>query len=145
MRRFGEISLFKVDDFTYHIGACRYTYKQKDIPWIIFYLSRKTARRERKKIYDRDRSGSMFKLFNKVNVSGMRTILKEFKKYFDSLPPNELVAILAEDDCFEKRIAFYEKQMNRLGWLVCDIVKEDFYDKFGNENGKKKVLIFRRY
>jgi len=35
--------------------------------------------------------------------------------------------------------------MNRLGWLVCDIVKEDFYDKFGNENGKKKVLIFRRY
>lgn len=143
MKRFGNISLFKIDDFTYHIEASKYTYKQVDIPWLIFYMSRKTAKKERKELYNRDRSESMFKLFNKVNVSGMRNIIKEFKKYFDSFNIGEFVAISAEDDSFEKRIDFYEKQMNRMGWVVHEILNENFYNYWGYKY-KKKVLIFRR-
>lgn len=143
MRRFGNISLFKVDDFTYHIESSRYNYKQKDIPWLIFYISRKTARRERKELYNRDRNDSMFKLFNKVSVSGMRVIIKEFKKYFDSLSQDDFIAISAEDDMFEKRMKFYEKQMNRMGWIVCEVLNEIFFNDWGYQY-KKKVLIFRR-
>lgn len=143
MRRFGNISLFKVDDFTYHIESSKFNYKQRDIPWLIFYISRKTARRERKELYNRDRSDSMFKLFNRVNISGMRIIIKEFKKYFDSLAQDDFVAISAEDDSFEKRINFYEKQMNRMGWIVYEVLDEVFFNDWGYQY-KKKVLIFRR-
>lgn len=143
MRRFGNISLFKVDDFTYHIETSKYNYNQRDIPWLIFYISRKTARRERKELYNRDRSDSMFKLFNRVNISGMRIIIKEFKKYFDSLAQDDFVAISAEDDSFEKRINFYEKQMNRMGWIVYEVLDEIFFNDWGYQY-KKKVLIFRR-
>lgn len=143
MRRFGNISLFKVDDFTYHIESSKYNYNQRDIPWLIFYISRKTARRERKELYNRDRSDSMFKLFNRVNISGMRIIIKEFKKYFDSLAQDDFVAISAEHDSFEKRINFYEKQMNRMGWIVYEVLDEVFFNDWGYRY-KKKVLIFRR-
>lgn len=143
MRRFGNISLFKADNYTYHIETLKYIYKQKDIPWIIFYMSKKTAKKNRWELYNKDKSNSMFELFGKVSVAGIRTIIREFKKYLDTLNQDDLVAMSAEDDYFEKRINFYERQMNRLGWIVCDILNENFINYWGSSY-KKKVLIFRR-
>lgn len=145
MRKFGEISIFNTDGFKYRIYTTRYIYKQRDIPWVVFCLTRKTAKRERRDLYERSRGDAMFRIFGKIPVSGIRKILKEFKEYLDSLDDETLIAITAESDSFKKRICFYEKQMLRAGWIVCDILNETFYTgEPWFSKYKKKVLIFRR-
>lgn len=143
MKKFGEISRFEIDEYKYLFYAHRYTYKQEDIPWIDFCLTRKNAKKLRAKKYKKDRVESRYELIGGIPISGMRKLLKQFKEYFSNVN-SDFVAISGADDFTLKRLEFYEKQMNRLGWIVCDTLMEEWYYNYSYEKYNKKVLIFRR-
>ena len=117
MIKFGEIARINYNDYRYILKAHRYTYKQLDIPWIDIFISSKSSKKIRgNKLSKSDR---MYSLVNDTGFFVIRKIINAIKDYLKNINP-EYLAISAYNDNFNKRISFYEKQLNRLGWFVVD-------------------------
>ena len=136
MKKFGELARINYKDYRYLVTTSKYSYKQFDVPWVDIYISNKSSKKVRvNKLSKLDRK---YSLVNNTGFLVIRKIINVIKEYLEIVDPNYL-AISAYEDNFNKRISFYEKQLNRMGWQVVDseIVNKGTHDE-------QKVLYFSR-
>lgn len=103
-------------DVTYVLFAHKHDWGQETVPWLDLYITKKTVKAVRGKSYNRlSKMDRAYNLVGKTDVSIIRGLLEGVRAYLDSVGP-ETVAICPYWDKSDKRLAFYERQMNRMGW-----------------------------
>lgn len=138
-----EIDRFNYNGLTYILAYEMIDSPFGDIPFIIFFISTKTAKkiREKKTI---NKSENHFKLINKIKnpITIYRKITKIFTKFLNDY---NYVCFRPHEDSAQSRVNIYDKFLTSIGFKFL-FLNDDwnyFYIREGIKIKKKKIKHFK--
>lgn len=128
MKRWGDFARVYDNDFLYIINTAKIENPYRDseiyIPWFYIHIASRDAKKRKLSDEQDAKCRLVGKTFNIATMNKIETAIKEYLNYYKPLH----IEISAYGDDFGRRINLYFRRLERMGYALCDVDNDTFYE-----------------